>query len=335
MNFPNNACRSTSRSTASRRSNAQAPCAFRRRPANCRMASPSSTGAMRRLGAYPRCRARPHRHQDGLDNGWSARRSVEAETEPARDRGDLGPDGQQYRPPDGRDRSAARRPRNRDAVVGRRCEALSVPGVAYADRDERRARRPLCGFVQYRLASAIPFPRKSRSARFPPCLYRARSDARTVRPPCRDRGRYVCAVRSRTHSHGKDCDLAMKWSGLSRRTRAGLLSALGAVCLLLIADRLFPPDMTRAETLSTEIVDRHGTLLRPFLSCDGYWRLKTNVTDVSPRYLMLLKAYEDKRFESHPGVDPLALGRAVTQLVRSRHIVSGASTLTMQVARLL
>jgi len=127
----------------------------------------------------------------------------------------------------------------------------------------------------------------------------------------------------------------MKRSGLSRRARAGLLSALGAVCLLLIADRLFPPDMTRAETLSTEIVDRHGTLLRPFLSRDGYWRLKTNVTDVSPRYLMLLKAYEDKRFESHPGVDPLALGRAVTQLVRSRHIVSGASTLTMQVARLL
>ena len=127
----------------------------------------------------------------------------------------------------------------------------------------------------------------------------------------------------------------MKWSSLSRRKRVGVLSALGVVCVLLIADRLFPPDMTRATTLSTEVVDRHGALLRPFLSRDGYWRLKTRVADVSPRYLALLKAYEDKRFDSHPGVDPLALARAAIQLAQSRHIVSGASTLTMQVARLL
>ncbi len=127
----------------------------------------------------------------------------------------------------------------------------------------------------------------------------------------------------------------MKWSDLSRRTRAWIASTLGVACALLIADRIFPPDMTRANTLSTEVVDRNGVLLRPFLSRDGYWRLKTNVSDVSPRYLALLKAYEDKRFDGHPGVDPLALGRAVIQLAQSRHIVSGASTLTMQVARLL
>jgi penicillin-binding protein 1C len=127
----------------------------------------------------------------------------------------------------------------------------------------------------------------------------------------------------------------MKWSSLSRRTRTGIVSVFSAACLLLIADRLFPPDMTRAETLSTEIVDRHGTLLRPFLSRDGFWRLKTKAGEVSPRYLTLLKAYEDKRFDSHPGVDPLALGRAIYQLASSGHRVSGASTLTMQVARLL
>jgi len=127
----------------------------------------------------------------------------------------------------------------------------------------------------------------------------------------------------------------MRWNELSRRKRAVLLSALGLVCALVLADRLFPPDMTRATTLSTEVLDRHGKLLRPFLSRDGYWRLKTTATDVSPRYLTLLKAYEDKRFESHMGIDPLALGRAVYQLASNGHHVSGASTLTMQVARLL
>src|SRR5262249_59175771 len=49
----------------------------------------------------------------------------------------------------------------------------------------------------------------------------------------------------------------------------------------------------------------------------------------------LLLAYEDKRFRSHHGVDPLALGRAMAQLVTHGRIVSGASTITMQVARLL
>ncbi|HVP85773.1 MAG TPA: penicillin-binding protein 1C [Rhizomicrobium sp.] len=127
----------------------------------------------------------------------------------------------------------------------------------------------------------------------------------------------------------------MNWKDLSRRKRTVILSVLGVLCALVIADRLFPPDMTRATTLSTEVLDRHGKLLRPFLSHDGYWRLKTTPADVSSRYLTLLKAYEDKRFDLHPGVDPLALARAVYQLASNGHHVSGASTLTMQVARLL
>src|SRR6201999_4565192 len=76
-------------------------------------------------------------------------------------------------------------------------------------------------------------------------------------------------------------------------------------------------------------------LLRAYLTKDGYWRIHTTVRDVSPRYLALLKAYEDRRFDDHWGVDPLAMMRATVQLVSSRHIVSGGSTLTMQVARLL
>ena len=69
---------------------------------------------------------------------------------------------------------------------------------------------------------------------------------------------------------------------------------------------------------------------------DGRWRLPVDArTGVDPGYLKLLLAYEDRRFHSHRGVDPLALGRAALQLVTRGHIVSGGSTITMQLARLM
>jgi penicillin-binding protein 1C len=86
---------------------------------------------------------------------------------------------------------------------------------------------------------------------------------------------------------------------------------------------------------STVVVDRNGQLLRPYATVDGRWRLPATVKDVDARYLDLLIAYEDKRFWSHHGVDPLAVMRAAFQLVTHGRIVSGGSTLTMQVARLL
>ena len=57
--------------------------------------------------------------------------------------------------------------------------------------------------------------------------------------------------------------------------------------------------------------------------------------EVDPRYLAMLIAYEDKRFRRHHGVDPLAVGRAGWLLLRHRRSLSGGSTITMQVARLL
>ena len=109
----------------------------------------------------------------------------------------------------------------------------------------------------------------------------------------------------------------------------------GIALALATADRANPPDLSRYENVSPEVLARDGTLLRPFLSKDGYWRLKTNVGDVAPRYLVLLKAYEDRRFDTHWGIDPAAMVRAAVQLARAGHIVSGGSTLTMQAARLL
>jgi penicillin-binding protein 1C len=99
---------------------------------------------------------------------------------------------------------------------------------------------------------------------------------------------------------------------------------------------LGPLPLAQARQVSTTIVDRHGKLLRAYAMADGRWRLPVDAgTGVDPGYLKLLLSYEDRRFRSHAGVDPLALGRAAFQLVTSGHIVSGGSTITMQLARLM
>lgn len=84
---------------------------------------------------------------------------------------------------------------------------------------------------------------------------------------------------------------------------------------------------------AVEVLDRDGDLLRAYTVADGRWRLAAGAVD--PGYLALLVAYEDKRFYSHAGVDPRAALRAVAQAVWRGQVVSGGSTLTMQVARLL
>ena len=122
----------------------------------------------------------------------------------------------------------------------------------------------------------------------------------------------------------------------ARRLLVGLaLAAAGLAAGLLTLDRLFPPDLARYQERSTEIVDANGRLLRAFTTPDGKWRLKTTADDVDPVYLALLKAYEDRRFDAHWGVDPLAAARAAGQWIGRGRIVSGASTLSMQAARLL
>lgn len=86
---------------------------------------------------------------------------------------------------------------------------------------------------------------------------------------------------------------------------------------------------------STEVLDRNGALLRAYTVADGRWRLGVDLADVDPRYIDMLLTYEDRRFRDHPGVDWRGLVRAGVQAVTNGRIVSGGSTLTMQVARLL
>src|SRR5690606_628188 len=115
---------------------------------------------------------------------------------------------------------------------------------------------------------------------------------------------------------------------------AGLLVLLVlAVLGLLLLDRAYPPPLAPPE-VSVEVVDRNGDLLRAFLTPDDQWRLKVDLDEVDPAFIEMLLAYEDNRFWSHPGVDPLAALRAAWQLAVNGEIVSGASTITMQLSRL-
>jgi len=124
-----------------------------------------------------------------------------------------------------------------------------------------------------------------------------------------------------------------------RRRRIKLVATASAAAGLIFAAwvvSLGPLPLAQARQVSTTIVDRDGRLLRAYAMADGRWRLPVDArAGVDPGYLKLLLAYEDRRFRAHAGVDPLALGRAALQLVTRGHIVSGGSTITMQLARLL
>jgi penicillin-binding protein 1C len=121
-----------------------------------------------------------------------------------------------------------------------------------------------------------------------------------------------------------------------------VLIIIAALCISVVlatgiwVASLGPLPLAQAQEVSTSVVDRNGKLLRAYAMADGRWRLPVDArTGVDPGYLKLLLAYEDRRFRSHSGVDPLALGRAALQLVTRGHIVSGGSTITMQLARLM
>ncbi|HEY5970715.1 MAG TPA: transglycosylase domain-containing protein, partial [Pseudoxanthomonas sp.] len=104
---------------------------------------------------------------------------------------------------------------------------------------------------------------------------------------------------------------------------------------LLVLDFAFPPPLPRARDTSTLVVARDGTPLRAFADRDGVWRYPVTIDQVSPHYLQALTNYEDRWFRWHPGVNPLAMLRAAWQWGRSGEVVSGGSTLTMQVARII
>lgn len=115
------------------------------------------------------------------------------------------------------------------------------------------------------------------------------------------------------------------------RTFAGLALLLG---LLWLADRIWPLPLPR-DDLARVVLAEDGTPLWRFADANGVWRYPVQTSEVSPLYLDALLTYEDRWFYEHPGVNPLALVRATWQNFTGARVVSGGSTLSMQVARLL
>ena len=114
-------------------------------------------------------------------------------------------------------------------------------------------------------------------------------------------------------------------------TAGGLL----ALCTLLwLADRIWPLPLPKDDQARVVLAE-DGTPLWRFADANGVWRYPVQVSEVSPLYLDALLTYEDRWFFQHPGVNPLALGRAAWQNLSGGRVLSGGSTLSMQVARLL
>jgi penicillin-binding protein 1C len=127
-------------------------------------------------------------------------------------------------------------------------------------------------------------------------------------------------------------------ASIGRWRRRGIAVAAGLLfaALGVAAWRSLPePSLDRARGVSALVLAADGSILRGFLTADDKWRLPAVPEAVDPLYRRMLIAAEDRRFAGHPGVDPLAALRAAAQLAWRGHVVSGASTLTMQVARLL
>ncbi len=119
-----------------------------------------------------------------------------------------------------------------------------------------------------------------------------------------------------------------------RRWRLALAVLASPLLLGLVLDHLFPPPLPGGGG-ATVVLAADGTPLRAFPDRDGVWRYPVAVEDVSPLYVEALLGYEDRWFHRHGGVNPLALARAAGQRLRHGRVVSGGSTLTMQVARIL
>lgn len=119
------------------------------------------------------------------------------------------------------------------------------------------------------------------------------------------------------------------------RLTLALCALVGAESLVLAVDAALPPDLARAMRSSSVALDREGAWLRALPVETGRWRIRADLARTDPVLLKRLIAVEDARFYAHLGVDPVAIVRAGVSDIRAGAVVSGASTLTMQVARRL
>lgn len=120
---------------------------------------------------------------------------------------------------------------------------------------------------------------------------------------------------------------------IKRHVKTSLIIIIGLFLLFLLLNRLFPlPDRIEYSTI---ITDNKGEVIHAFLTTDEQWRMKTTLEEISPLLRKTIIRKEDRYFYSHPGVNLLAAGRAVVNNILRGRRTSGASTITMQVARAL
>ena len=118
-----------------------------------------------------------------------------------------------------------------------------------------------------------------------------------------------------------------------RWIKAGVLAIAGVFLLFLLLNRLFPlPDRIEYSTIVT---DDKGEVIHAFLTGDQQWRMKTELNEISSLLRKTIIEKEDKYFYYHPGVNLLAMARALGKNIFRMRRTSGASTITMQVARAL
>jgi len=122
---------------------------------------------------------------------------------------------------------------------------------------------------------------------------------------------------------------------VARRLTLAMIALVAAETLVIGLDVLFPPDLSRGARSSPVALDRRGAWLRALPVEDGRWRIRADLDRTDPTFVRRLIAVEDARFAVHPGVDPLAVARAAGAALATGRASSGASTLTMQTARLL
>nr|WP_154745000.1 peptidoglycan glycosyltransferase PbpC [Pseudomonas karstica] len=113
-----------------------------------------------------------------------------------------------------------------------------------------------------------------------------------------------------------------------------LASVVLVIALPWLADQIWPLPLPKDDQARVVLAE-DGTPLWRFADANGVWRYPVQTREVSPYYLDALLTYEDRWFYQHPGINPLALVRATWQNLSDARVVSGGSTLSMQVARLL
>lgn len=124
-------------------------------------------------------------------------------------------------------------------------------------------------------------------------------------------------------------NISSKFLSLRTSTKIKLIVLLGLLIWFWLS---LPSKLFNAPTCYV-IEDKDGSLLNATIAADGQWRFPHN-KNVPQKFIDCITTFEDKRFFKHPGVDPVAITRAVVKNIKNKGVVQGGSTITMQVIRL-